>query len=198
MTANQFLSYLSNIDWQTAFEWYLIHMDSAHLIQAWEMGTPFSQDQWITILLMSLHLLLLLSLTALFIKRYREILFRAWVEKRRSQISSREPKEVQINLEAKVTDSACLKQAYNLHRVAMYAQALKKYEQAFESSPYEINTYLVGIKIISEMDEPYRPFVQFFQGVLTNLHEKQPAIWQEVAKYGQQKAPDLDRWQLAA
>jgi len=198
MSENQFFSYLSNINWNTAFQWYLTHLNSDHLIWAWEQGRAFSQNDWITIMLLAVHLVALLSLVYLLIKRYREIKFHAWVEERRLQIISRPPKEIQVSLEAKVSDSTCLRQAYNLHRVAMYDRALSKYKQAFQSSPYEINTYLVGIKIFSEMDEPNKQFVQFLQAVIANLREKQPAIWNEVAKYGREKAPDLDQWQLAA
>lgn len=198
MSENPFLSYLYHIDWSAAFKWYLNHLDVGFLILAWEQGKTFSQDDWMSITLLATHLVVLLSLVYLLIKRYRETKFRAWVEDKRSQLTSRPAKESQTNLEAKVTDSTFLNQAYNLHRYAMYDHALNKYKQAFQSSPYELNTYLVGIKIISEMDEPNKQFIQFFLAGIARLREKHPAIWHEVAKYGREKAPSLDQWQLTS
>lgn len=198
MNENPVLSYLSNIDWIAVFQWYFNHLDVGYLIRAWEQGITYSQDDWMSIMLLAAHLVVLLSLIGVLIKRYRETKFRAWVEHKRSQLTDRPAKEGQTILEPKISDSSFLSQAYNLHRYAMYDQALNKYKQAFQSSPYELNTYLVGIKIISEMEEPNKQFIRFLQAIIARLHKKHPAIWKELAKYGREKAPSLDQWQLAA
>ena len=197
MSENPFLSYLNNIDWNAIFQWYISHIDAGSLIWTWEQGKLFSHDDWMSAMLLMANLLILLALVYLLIKRSRETKLRAWVEDKRSQLTSRPVKESQTSLKAKVADSTFLSQAYNLHRYAMYDHALKKYKLAFQSSPYELNTYLVGIKIISEMEDPDKQFVQFFQDAITNLREKHPAIWHEVAKYGRENAPSLDQWQPA-
>jgi hypothetical protein len=198
MSENPFLSYLSNIDWSAAFQWYLNHLDVGYLIQTWEEGRTFSQHDWHTFIVLSLTIFVLLALVHLLIRVHQKSAFGAWIQNRRSQLVERPQKEGQTSLEAKVANSTCLRQAYNLHRFAMYDHALNKYRQAFQSSPYDLNTYLVGIRIISEMEEPNKPFVQFLQAVIANLREKHPAIWNEVAKYGREKAPNLDQWQPAS
>jgi len=198
MNENPVLSYLSNIDWLALSNWYFNHLDIAYLIHAWEKSITYTQHEWMSLLLLAAHLVALFSLFGMLIKRYRDKKFHAWIEQKRSQLTERPAQESQTILEPKISGSDFLKEAYNLHRYAMYDNALDKYKQAFLLSPYEINTYLVGIKIISEMDEPNKQFVQFLQNAIATLHEKYPAIWNEVARYGREKAPDLDQWQLAA
>ncbi len=198
MSENLFLSYLGNINWSAAFQWYLNHLDVGDLIQTLDQGRALSQHDWHSFIVLNLTIFILLALVHLLIRVHQKSAFGVWIQSRRSQLIEKPQKEEQTSLEAKVTNSTCLRQAYNLHRYAMYDHALNKYKQAFQSSPYDLNTYLVGIKIISEMEEPNKPFVQFLQAVIANLREKHPAIWNEVAKYGRKKAPDLDQWQLAS
>lgn len=195
MSENPFLSYLNNIDWSAAFQWYVNHSDAGYLIWAWEQGKAFTQDDWMSVMMLMANLLVLLSLVYLLIKKHQETLFRTSIRNRWSQLTRGPVKESQRKVEAEVTDSTFLNQAYNFHRHAMYDYALNKYKQAFQSSPYELNTYLVGIKIISEMEEPDKPFVQFLQDIIAHLRKKHPATWYEVAKYGRKKAPTLYQWQ---
>ena len=191
------LSELRNIDWHAAWQWYSAHTSTAHLIQNWESDSAFTQHDWLTIALLAAHLLLLLTLAYVLFKRYREARFHAWIENKRSHLTHRKAKVGQTILEAKVGDSPLLKQAYNLHRYAMYDQALEKYRKAFEGSTEDINVYLVGIKIISEMDEPNADFIQFLQQNFSHLREQHPSLWKEVARYGNQKTPNLYQWQPA-
>lgn len=195
MTVTSLMSYMTNIDWRAAFQWYLTHLDAGYLIWAWEQGRAFTHDDWLSFAVLWGHFLVLTALIYLLIKTHRETLFRAWVADKRTQITGRPLAAAQTKLEPKLTGS--LKKAYNLHRLAMYEPALSKYREALHSSPYDLNTYLVGIKIISEMDVLDRSFVEFLTDGFEHLREKHPRIWNEVARYGQETAPNLAQWQPA-
>jgi len=197
MFESSFLSNMTMMNWNSAIQWYFNHLNTAPLIHAWQDGQAFSQHDWQTFLVLNVNFLVLFSLVRLLVAVHQKSAFHGWVQNKRSQLKHRPQKESQTRIEAKITDSECLNQAYNLHRFAMYDGALNKYKQAFQSSPYELNTYLVGIKIISEMEEPDQQFVQFLQSGIAKLRTKRPAIWNEVARYGQEKAPGLYQWQLA-
>ncbi|MDX8403190.1 MAG: hypothetical protein R8K54_02130 [Mariprofundaceae bacterium] len=198
MSDISFLSNIAMIDWNSVLQCYLDRLNITSLIQSWQQGNAFSQQDWQTFMVLNINIFILFSLVQLLIKVHRKSVFSTWIQNRRSQLEGRPKSEDQTRLEAKITDSTCLRQAYNLHRFAMYDHALDKYRQAFYSHSDEINTYLVGIRIIAEMQEPNKQFIQFFQTVIANLRKKHPAIWREVAKYGRKKAPTLDQWQLEA
>lgn len=198
MSENTISSYLSNIDWREIWQWYSTHISSEHLIRNWKHGDAFSANDWLTITLLTAHLLIVFVLIYQLIKRYRQAKFHTWIDGKRAQLTHRPAKKREVMLEAKITDSACLKQAYNFHRYGMYDQALEKYKRAFHDTPEDINTYLVGIKIISEMEIPDSNFIHFFQKRYSGLREKRSSIWKEVARYGSKKAPDLCQWKIAA
>lgn len=191
MNDNPVIEYLKNIDWAGAFQWYMTHLDANHLYMLWQHGKPFSQEEWITISLIAANLMVMGYFIHLLVKRMKEARFRKWIETRRSMVTAHPPSEGNTKIEPKATGSNDLKQAYNLHRLAMYEKALLKYKAAVYSAPYEINTYLVGIKIFSEMDLPDAPFKKFLTRILTRLREQRPDLWKDVARYGNEVAPDL-------
>jgi len=193
---NNLLDYISHIDWRAVFEWYMTNLDAGYLVWAWEQGRPFTQEDWMSIALLWGHVMLLVSLFYLLFRRYQESLFREWVAHRRSQLITRQPKESSTKLEPKFT--GLLKKAYSLHRLAMYEQARKQYMQAFHDAPYDLNTYLVGIKMAAEMEVPDRSFVQFLTDSIEHLREKHPRLWNDVARYGRETAPKLTQWELHA
>lgn len=86
MLEHTFLSYLNNIDWRAAFQWYLNHLDVAHLIWTWQQDKAFSDDDWMSIMVLVASYLVLLFLVNLIIKKYREIKFHRWLEAKRSQL----------------------------------------------------------------------------------------------------------------
>lgn len=191
------VSFLSNINWSDLWQWYSNHISTDHLIRNWEGNALLTQNDWLTILLLIAHLLLLLGLGYSLINRHTQAKFHALIESRRTLPTRKPTKKSHTILEAKVADSPLLKQTYNLHRYAMYDQALSKYKEALHASPDDINVYLVGIKIISEMDVPDSNFIQFVQNSFGNLRRQHPSLWKEVARYGDQKAPHLYHWQPA-
>ena len=89
MSENLFLSYLNNIDWSVAFQWYLNYLDAGYLIWTWEQGKVFSYNDWVSVMLLMVNFLVLLSLVNLFIKKHRESQFRTWFEDKRSRLISR-------------------------------------------------------------------------------------------------------------
>lgn len=188
------MSYLGSIHWIDDFRWYFSHVNIVHLIDVWKQGKSFTHDDWLSIDALGATLGVLVLLICLFIISYRNTLFRGWLEHRRSQLTHRPPRESRTKLEPKVKGFPMLTQVYNLHSLGMYDNALKKYKMALEASPFELNTYLVGVKIVSEMDEPNKPFVQFLIESMYNLRQKQPATWNELARYGREKVPALVLW----
>jgi len=176
-------------------QWYFSHLNTGPLIQAWQQGEPFSQNDWLTFMVFNINVLILFALLRLFLTMHEKSVFHTWIQNKRSQLTQRTPKDDHAEIKAKTTSSSFLNQAYNLHRFAMYDSALSKYEKAFQSAPHELNTYLVGIKIISEMESPNKKFIQFFKRTMATLHKEQPAIWLEVAKYGKAKLPHLNKQQ---
>jgi len=97
MLKNTFLSYLNNIDWSAAFQWYLNHLDVVSLIWAWQQDKAFSDDEWMSIMVLVANLLVLLSLMNLLIKKHREVKFQRWLEAKRSQlISSRKERQLKL------------------------------------------------------------------------------------------------------
>jgi hypothetical protein len=146
-------------------------------------------------MVLNINILILFCLIQLFIKVHKQSTFHAWLKEKRCQLSNKLKHPEQSRPEAKISSSSYLKQAYNLHRFAMYEPALEKYKLALQAAPHDLNTYLLGIKIISEMDEPNKKFTQFLLASIANLQKKNPATWQEVSKYGREKAPALTQWQ---
>jgi len=146
-------------------------------------------------MVLNINILVLFCLVQLFIKVHKQSTFHAWLKEKRSNLSNSLRNPIQSKLEAKNPSSSYLKQAYNLHRFAMYEPALEKYKLALQAAPHDLNTYLLGIKIISEMDEPNKKFIQFLLASIANLQKKNPAVWQEVSKYAREKIPSLTQWQ---
>ena len=103
MSEISILSYLSNIDWSAGFQWYLNNLDVGYLIWALEEGRAFTNEDWMSMMLLTANLVVLLALVYQLIKRYRETELRLSVEERLSHISSRPAKEIQGRLEAKVS-----------------------------------------------------------------------------------------------
>ncbi|HKI62441.1 MAG TPA: hypothetical protein VKA31_09130 [Mariprofundaceae bacterium] len=196
MNGTSLLSHVSNIDWSAGFHWYIKHLDAGYLLLAWEQGKAFTQDDWLSFSVLWGHVFILFVLVYLLVKARRETQFFAWISSRRSQMNNRPQTESLTRLEPKFT--GLLKKAYNLHRLAMYEPALNNYRQALQSSPNDLNTYLAGIRIVSEMDVPNKAFVQFLMDGISQLREKHPKVWNEVAKYGRERAPSLDQWQPAS
>jgi len=194
MAGNPLISYLSNIHWLDDIRWYFNHVNIVHLIDTWKQGKPFTHDDWLNIAALGGTLGVLVLLICVFIISYRNTLFRGWLEHRRSLLTHRPPRESQSKLEPKIKGFPMLMQVYNLHSLGMYDHALSKYRMALEASPFDLNTYLVGVKVVSEMDEPNKPFVQFLMESMYNLRQKQPATWNELARYGKEKAPGLVSW----
>jgi len=197
MIDGNFLSYLNMTNWRALLQWYIDHLNTSSLIQGLQQGSSLSNHDWYTFMVLNINILILFCLIRLFLRVHQQSLSHAWLQKKRSLLRSRSKQPNQSKPEAKVSNSSYLKQTYNLHRFAMYEPALEKYKLAFQATPYDLNTYLVGIKIISEMHEPNKNFTQFLLASLSKLQEKRPAIWQEVAKYGREKAPGIAQWEVA-
>lgn len=195
MNGNPLLSYLGHIQWRSDIHWYFSHLDIAHLIATWQQGQPFTHDDWLTVAALAASFSFLMLMVGLLVISRRNTLFRAWLEHKRSQLTHRPVRESRTKLEPKIKGNPMLQQVYSLHSLAMYDHALNKYRMALQSSPFDLNTYLVGVKIVSEMHEPNRPFVTFLIDAMANLRDKQPAIWNELARYGRQTAPTLVHWQ---
>jgi hypothetical protein len=195
MNGNPLLSYLGHIQWRADIHWYFAHLDINHLIDAWQQGQPFTHDDWLTVAALGGSFSVVILLMALLVISYRNRVFRDWLEHKRSQLTHRPPRESRTKLEPKIKGDPMLQQIYSLHNLAMYDNVLSKYRMALQSSPFDLNIYLLGVKIISEMDEPNRPFISFMIEAMSNLREKHPAIWNEVARYGQETVPSLVKWQ---
>jgi len=198
MIDGNFISNLTMTNWRALLQWYFEHLNTSSLIQTLQQGKTFSNHDWYTLMVLNINILVLFCLIKLFINIHQQSTFHAWLKEKRSNLSNRLRKPTQSKLEAKVSNSSYLKQTYNLHRFAMYEPALEKYKLALQAAPYDLNTYLVGIKIISEMDEPNKKFTQFLLASIAKLRKKNPATWQEVAKYGREKMPTLTQWQTAS
>ena len=189
------LDYVRQIDWKAVVQWYWSHLDAGYLIHSWQFGRSFTLDEWLSFLLLWGHVLVIVALVYALVRTHRGEVFRQWLASRRSQLTRRPVSESRTQLEPKFT--GLLKKAYNLHRLAMYEPALDKFKQAYHSSPNDLNTYLAGIKMVSEMDVPDSSFIQFMRDSFHYLREKHPRVWNEVARYGRQTAPNLDQWQAA-
>jgi len=198
MIDSNFLSSLTMTNWRALLQWYFDHLNTSSLIQALQQGSPLSTHDWYTFMVLNINILILFCLIHTFIRVHQQSLFKTWIQNKRSLLSHKLKCPKETAPEAKVSNSTYLKQTYNLHRFAMYDSALKKYKLAFQASPYDLNTYLVGIKIISEMDEPNKKFIQFLLTSVDKLRKKHPAIWQEVVKYGHEKAPAIVQWKTAS
>lgn len=192
---------LENFDLSASIQWYLSHLDAGYLLLTSHQGKVFTQEDWLSTLLVLLNMLILLFLTHLLIREHKqkntpsEDMGNHPPRQRTVHRTKRKP--VQTKLEAKISDSPNLKQAYTLHRLAMYDHALNKFKIAFHANPHELNTYLVGLKIVSEMDEHNNTFVGFVKDSIAKLRESHPDIWKEVARYGREAVPSLDSWQTA-
>jgi len=195
MIDSNFISNLTMTNWRAILEWYFDHLNTSSLIQALQQGAPLSNHDWHTLMVLNINILVLFCLIKLFINIHKQTTFHAWLKEKRSLLKNRLKHPSQTKSEAKVLSSDYLKQAYNLHRFAMYEPALEKYKLALQASPHDLNTYLVGIKIISEMEEPNKKFIQLLLKYIFQLRKKNPAIWQEVAKYGREKAPAIAQWE---
>jgi len=190
-----FLSNLSTTNWRALLEWYFDHLNTSPLIQTLQQGEPLSNHDWYTLMVLNINIFMLFFFIHLLMRIHQQSLFKAWIQDKRSLLKSRLKHPSQSKSEAKVLSSSYLKQTYNLHRFAMYEPALEKYKLALQASPHDLNTYLVGIKIISEMDEPNKKFIQFLLAHICKLRKINPAIWQEVTKYGRKKAPTIAQWE---
>jgi len=197
MIDSNFISNLTMTNWRALLQWYFEHLNTSSLIQALQQGETFSNHDWYTLMVLNINILVLFCLIQLFIKIHKQSTFHAWLKEKRSLLSNRLKQPSQTKPEAKISSSSYLKQAYNLHRFAMYEPALEKYKLALQASPHDLNTYLLGIKIISEMDQPNKKFIQFLLASIAKLRKKNPTTWQEVVKYGHEKAPTLSQWQTA-
>jgi len=197
MIDSNFLSYFTMTNWRDLLQWYFDHLNTSPLIQTLQQGNPLSTHDWYTFMVLNINILMLFCLIKLFIHIHQQSLFQAWIQEKRSLLSSNFKRPRQSKPEAKVSNSNYLKQTYNLHRFAMYGPALKKYKLAFQASPYDLNTYLVGIKIISEMHEPNKKFIRFLLKNIAKLRKKHPATWQEVVKYGHEKTPSITQWEVS-
>jgi len=195
MIDSNFLSLLSMVNWRALTQWYFEHLNTSPVLQHWQHGVPLSKHDWSTLVVLNINILVLFCLIHLLIRIHQKPLFQTWIQEKRSRLSKRLQSSKQTTPEAKISNSNYLKQTYNLHRFAMYEAALTKYKLAFQASPQDLNTYLVGIKIISEMDEPNHKFIQFLLTNIAKLQKKDHAAWQEVVKYGHQKAPNITQWE---
>ncbi|PCI44289.1 MAG: hypothetical protein COB41_04860 [Proteobacteria bacterium] len=198
MIDSNFISNLTMTNWRALLQWYFEHLNTSSLIQALQQGEAFSNHDWHTLMVLNINILILFCLIQLFIKVHKQSTFHVWLKEKRSLLNRRLRHPRQTKPEAKISSSSYLKQAYNLHRFAMYEPALEKYKLALQAAPHDLNTYLLGIKIISEMDEPNKKFIQFLLASIAKLRKKNPATWQEVVKFGHEKAPTLAQWQTTA
>jgi hypothetical protein len=197
MNDKPLFSFLNNLDWSAALQWYETHVNIAYLLGIWQQGSGFTRDDWLGAALLGGNTLVLIALIATLIEVHRSVGVRNWIAHKRSQLIQRTPRKVRTVVEAKIVKGSDLQKAYNLHRLAMYEPALEKYRKIIKSTPYDLNTWLVGIRIVSEMDEPHQPFVQFLKQAMAQVREKRPDLWQEIARYGRDKAPGLDQWSAA-
>ena len=194
MLDGNLISHITMVNWRALWQWYIAHLDIMPLLQGWRQGQSFGQDDYYTLVLFGINILAVFLLISLLIQVHRQSMFHTWLADKRARLANRLRHSRQSKLEAKVSSSRYLKQAYNLHRFAMYDPALAKYKMALQATPYDLNTYLLGIKIVAEMDEPNQKFCEFLQRALARLRNKEPAIWREVAKYGCEKTPTLMPW----
>jgi len=194
MIDGNFLSTLSMVNWRALLQWYIDHLNTAPLIQTLQQGEALSNHDWYTLMVLYINIIVLFFLIRLFVRVHQKSMFKAWLQDKRSLLQNRLKPPSRTKSEAKVLGSNYLKQTYNLHRFAMYGPALEKYKLALQAAPHDLNTYLVGIKIISEMDEPNKKFIQLLLTHIGKLRSKNPAVWQEVTKYGREKAPDITQW----
>ncbi len=197
MIDSNFLSHLTMTNWRALLQCYVDHLNTSSLIQTLQQGNPLSTHDWYTFMVLNINILMLFCLIKLFIRIHQQSLFHAWIQEKRSSLSNNLKRPRQSKPEAKVLNSNYLKQTYNLHRFAMYGAALKKYKLAIKASPYDLNTYLVGIKIISEMHEPNKKFIRFLLKNIAKLRKKHPETWQEVINYGHEKAPNITQWEVS-
>lgn len=195
MEENTFYSFLNNIDVGAAMQWYENYANVGYLMGAWQQNGSFSPQDWLGVALLAGNTIALIALVILLIKTYQERLISTWFDRRRSQLRPRAPHKIRTRLEAKISDSRDLKQAYNMHRMAMYKEALEKFRHAVQVSPHDLNTWLVGVKIVSEIDDPDRTFVGFVKNGVASLREARPDLWKEVKRYGKDKVPGLEYWQ---
>lgn len=72
MSDNPILSFLSNINWSGAFQWYMNHLDMGYLIWLWREGRAFTQQDWVSLMLITANLIALMILSYLFINRFRK------------------------------------------------------------------------------------------------------------------------------
>jgi len=198
MIDSNFLSNLAMTNWRALLQWYLDHLNTSPLIQTLQQGDTLSNHDWYTLMVLNINILMLFFFIRLLLRIHQKSLFQAWIQDKRSLLRHRLKHPSHTKSEAKVLSSRYLKQSYNLHRFAMYKPALEKYKLALQASPHDLNTYLVGIKIISEMDEPNKKFIQFLLAQICHLRKKNPVIWQEVAKYGREKAPSIAQWEATS
>ena len=104
-------------------QWYFNHLNTSPMIQAWQQGEPFSQNDWLTFMVLNINILMLFLLLRVFLMMHKKSAFRTWIQNKRSQLTQRAPRDSRTEIKAKSTGSSFLNQAYNLHRFAMYDSA---------------------------------------------------------------------------
>lgn len=190
--------FLRTIHWESDFHWYLDHLDITPVFFDIKHGYSFTNSEWLSIIVQGMNLAVLYGLVRLLMRAHKHAAFHGWLGLRRSKLTSRAPRESQTRFEPKLSRSEDLQKVYSLHCMGMYEQALNRYKQAISSSPHDLNTYLVGIQIVSEMANPNFPFVQYLSDEISSLRLRYPVIWKEVDRYAQEKAPSLDKWAQAS
>jgi len=171
--------------------YYREHLDITMLIEAWQ-NKQFNFDHGIVVLVLALNLLLLFLLVKSFMHVHANVKFNAWLDEKRKNVGRAKRinvKDINKNkhLEAKIPEVGCLSQAYNLHRFAMYDASIKKYRQALQTEPEDINIYLVGVKMLSEMDAPDKRLVKILRAGVAFLCKKDPQKFSKVAIFAEDK-----------
>lgn len=74
-----------------------------------------------------------------------------------------------------------------------YDQAEVCAMSALRSEPYNLDAYVVALKILSKYQTPQ--LIGLVRGALQLLRLKNPRLWHDVAKQGRQLAPEIENWE---
>jgi len=87
-----------------------------------------------------------------------------------------------------------LNKAYSYHFFGKSKEMLELMQRAYKYDPFDLNLYIVSMKILSESDKPSESLIRLLRTGLFLLRTKRPMIWKEVTKHGKQFLPDLEDW----